>query len=479
MVKEMKFSIVNPSLDVLLQTPEKAATLWLSHPLGILYVATILKNLGTEVSVIDQSARGFSIKKTVEWVKKEDPDILGFSTLVNSGRTAALIAREVKKENPNITIVFGNFHATFNAERILKKYPYVDIIVRGEGEYTSLELVECLKKEGKLKNVLGITFRKKNQIISTPDRPLIKDIDTLPFPDRELLGEYHATIVGAYTAPKKFTTILSSRGCVFKCRFCGARVLSRGIWRPRSVENIMEEIRLLASKGYKQLLFADDNFTLNPKRVVELCQEIRKEKTDIEWFYEGRVDSCSYNMLREAVKAGCRIIILGIESANQRILDYYKKRITVEQSMNAVKTARKAGMDVVVGSFIVGAPDETRQEICNTLKFAQKLAVDIPNFNILNAFPESQIWEELKMKGLLNEDQYWETGVAVSKVSPDAVSFEEVKQIVREHYLRFFCRPRQILTQIVKTLKSPYRINVVINNLNRIDPISKSFSEIF
>ena len=357
----MKFSIVSPSLDVLLQTPEKVVSLWLSQPLGMLYVATILKNRGIEVSVLDQSAKGFSMKKTVEWVKKEDPDILGFSTLVNSGRTAAQIAREVKKENPNITIVFGNFHATFNAERILKKYPYVDIIVRGEGEYTSVELVECLKKESKLKNVSGITFRKKNQIISTPDRPLIKDIDAFPFPDRELLGEYHATIAGAYIAPKKFTNILSSRGCVFKCRFCGSRVLSRGMWRPRSVENTIKEIRLLVSKGYRQFLFADDNFTLNPKRVVKLCQRIRKEKMDIEWFCEGRVDSCSYDMLREAVKAGCRIIIFGIESANQRILDYYKKRITVEQSENAVKTARKAGVDVVVGSFIVGAPDETRQ----------------------------------------------------------------------------------------------------------------------
>jgi len=479
MVEEMKFSFVNPSLDVLLQTPEKAATVWLSHPLGMMYVATILKKLGTEVSVLDQSARGFSIKKTVEWVKKENPDILGFSTLVNSGRTAAIIAREVKKENPNITIVFGNFHATFNAERILKKYPYVDIIVRGEGEYTSLELVECLKKETKLKNVLGITFRKKNRIISTPDRPLIKDIDTLPFPDRELLGEYHATIAGAYIAPKKFTNILSSRGCVFKCRFCGAQRLCRGMWRPRSVENTMEEIRLLVSKGYRQLLFVDDNFTLNPKRVVKLCQRIRKEKIDIEWFCEGRVDSCSYEMLREAVRAGCRIIILGIESANQRILDYYNKRITVEQSKNAVKTARKAGVDVVVGSFIVGAPDETKQEICNTLKFAQWLAVDIPNFNILGAFPGSELWEELKMRGFLNEDQYWETGVAVSKVSPDAVPCEEVKRMVREYYLRFFRRPGHILTQVVKTLKSPYRINVVVNNLDRFDAISKSFQEIF
>ena len=475
----MKFTFISPSLDRLLQTPEKTANIWLSHPLGMGYVASILKTRGTEVSMLDQSARGFSIRKTVEWVKKEDPDILGFSTLVSTGRTAAMIAKKVKEENPNITIVFGNFHATFNAERILKKYPYVDIIVRGEGEHTSLELVECLKKKSKLKNVLGITFRKKKKIMSTPDRPLIKDIDVLPFPDRSLLGEYHATIAGAYIAPKRFTNILSSRGCVFKCRFCGAQRLARGMWRPRSVENTMEEIRLLVSQGYKQFLFADDNFTLNPKRVVKLCRRIRKEKMDIEWFCEGRVDSCSYEMLREAVKAGCKIIIFGIESANQRILNYYNKRITVEQSKNAIKTARKAGVDVLVGSFIVGAPDETREEMYNTLKFAQQMGVDIPNFNILGAFPGSEIWEELRMKGILNEDQYWENGVAVSEVSPDAVPFEEIKGMVHEYFRCFFCRPGHILTQMVKTLKSSYRINVVINNLKRIDTIANNFRDIF
>lgn len=475
----MKFSFINPSLDTLLQKPEKTANIWLSHPLGMVYVATILQARGTEVSMLDQSARGFSMKQTVEWVKKEDPDILGFSTTVCSSRTSAIIANEVKKENPNIVIVFGNMHATFNAERILKKYPYVDITVRGEGEHTSLELVECLKKKSKLKNVLGITFRKKNRIISTPDRPLIKNIDTLPFPDRSLLGEYHAAIAGAYIAPEKFTSIVTSRGCVFKCRFCGAQRLARGIWRPRSVENTIEEIRLLVSKGYRQFLFADDNFTLNPKRVVKLCQRIRKEKMDIEWFCEGRVDSCSYDMLREAVKAGCRILVFGIESANQRILDYYNKGITVNQSKDAIKTARKAGVDVVVGSFILGAPDETREEMNNTLEFAQRMGIDIPNFNILDAFPGSEIWEELKIRGILNEDQYWETGVAVSEISPDAVPFEEIKRTIRDYNRRFFCRPGHILTQVVKTLKSRYRINVVINNINRIDDISESFSEIF
>lgn len=471
----MKVSFINPSPNIELQMSEKKKMIGSSPPLGILYIAAFLKNDGIEVSILDQAAEGLPIKNTLDWVKKEDPNILGFSTLISSGRAAAIIAREVKKENPNTTIVFGNFHATFNAERILKKYPFVDVIVRGEGEYTSLELAKCLEKRSNLKNVLGITYRKKNRIISTPERPLIKDINSIPFPIREMLDvEYHNTTAGIIVAPKKYSGFLSSRGCVYRCRFCGCQKLVHSLWRPRSVENILDELHLLTSEGYKQLMFVDDNFTLNQKRVIELCQRIRKEKIDIEWICEGRVDYCSYEMMREIVKAGCKMLYLGIESANQRILDYYIKQITPEQTKNAVKNARKAGMEVIVGSFIVGAPNETRQEIQNTLKFPQKIDIDIPQFNILGAFPGMDIWDELKMKGVLDEEKYWETGVSVSEISPDAVPYKEIKKMVHDNYQNFFLRPKYILNEALQTMKSSYRINVVLNNLNRIGAISES-----
>lgn len=471
----MKFSFINPGPNIELQMSEKKKMIGSSPPLGMLYIATFLKNKRIEVSMLDQAAEGLPIKNTVDWVKKEDPDILGFSTLISSGRAAAMTAREVKRENPNITIVFGNFHATFNAERILKKYPFVDVIVRGEGEYTSLELAKCLDKGDDLKDVLGITFRKKDRIISTPDRPLIKDVDSIPFPDRGMLDvEYHNTTAGVIVAPRKFSGFLSSRGCVYRCRFCGCQRFARNRWRPRSVENILDELHLLASEGYKQLMFVDDNFTLNKKRVIELCQKIRKEKIDMEWICEGRVDYCSYGMMREIVKAGCRMLYLGIESANQRVLDYYIKQITPEQTRTAVKNARKAGVEVIVGSFIVGAPMETREEIQNTLRFPQELDIDIPQFNILGAFPGMDIWDELRMKGVLSEEEFWEMGVSVPKICPDTVPYDEIKRMVHEHYHQFLRRPRYILTEAMRTMKSAYRINVVINNLSRIDVISDS-----
>lgn len=475
----MKFSFINPSPNVELPVSEKKKAIGSWPPLGTLYIATVLRNEGIEASLLDQAAQGFSVRDTVDWVRREDPDILGFSTLSSSGSTAAIIATEVKRENPNLTIVFGNYHATFNAEKILMTYPFVDVIVRGEGEHTSLELAECLKRRGNLKEVLGITFRKKNRIMSTPDRPLIKNIDSLPIPDRELLdAEYHSTIVGANVAPKKFTSIISSRGCVFRCRFCGCRRFARNIWRPRSVENILEELSFLVSEGYRQFLFVDDNFALNQKRAVKLCREIRKEKMDIEWICDSRVDHCSYEMLRESVKAGCIMVYFGIENANQRILNYYNKQTTPEQAENAVKTAKKAGVDVIVGSFIVGAPTETRQEIQNTLKFAQHLDLDVPQFNILGAFPGTELWDEIKMNGVLNVDQYWETGLCVSEISPDTVPYEEIKQMIHEYFQDFLLRPSYILAQVLRTLKSRYRMNVVVSNLSRTGVIAESLRQL-
>jgi len=461
-----------PSAD----TPSMVTSAW--PPLGILYCAGILMKEGIEVSVLDPGAIGYSPKESLNWVKKEDPDILGFSVLGSSMKEAIKIAELAKSENPNLTIVLGNYHPTFNAERILRKYPYVDVIVRGEGEYTSLELAKRLERGDSLEKVEGITFRNNGEIVSTADRPLIRNVDALPFPNRELLNtEYTSIIYGLKVATKKFNTIVSSRGCPFRCSFCGCRKFARGLWRPRSVENIIEELEYLQSEGYEQFLFVDDNFTLNQKRVVKLCRMMRKEGMDIQWFCDSRVDNCRYDVFREMVKAGCRILYFGIESANQRILDYYKKGITPDESRSAVRKARKAGVDIIVGSFIVGAPDETRREVENTLKFALELDIDVPQLNILGAFTGTDLWSDMVAKGFIDEEKLWETGAYASQVSPHAVPFEELRTMVYDYFKGFVLRPRVILTEALRTVKSPFRLAGVFHNLIRINSIIDTVTE--
>ena len=472
----MKFSFISPGPNETLLKGQKTM-INASPPLGILYIVSMLKSVGVEVSALDQAAEGSSIEEVVDWVMREDPDVLGISALLTSSLTAPKIAEEVKKKNPDVAIVFGNHHATFNAERILRKYTCVDLVVRGEGEETCVEIADCLEEKRSLKDVLGITFRHKGQIISNPDRPLIKDIDSLPFPDRDILDvEYHNTTIGIDVAPKKFTSFLSSRGCVFRCKFCNCTSMARSSWRPRSIENILEEIRFLASEGYEQIMFVDDNFTLNRKRVIRLCRRMRKEKIDLEWMSEGRVDICSYDLLRGMVKAGCRMMYFGIESGSQKVLDYYNKRINPEQSERAVAKARKAGVDIIVGSFIIGAPSETKKEIQETLRFSRKLDLDIPQVNILGAFPGNLIWEEIREKGLMDEERYWETGVCISDVYPNAVPLKELKQIIHDYYQDFLRRPRYLVKQILLASRSLYRLNVAFSNLSRINIIRDSIN---
>jgi len=458
----MKFSFINPSPPS--ESMYMVPTAW--PPLGILYCAGVLREAGIEVSLLDQPAKRFSLDQTVNWVKKENPDIIGFSVLLSTAKEAPKIAERVKAENPNITVVFGSHHATFNAERILKKYPFVDIVVRGEGEHTSLEIARCLEKQRDLDKVEGVTFRKNGRIVSNPDRPLNKDMGALPFPDRDLAGvQYKSAIFGVKINSRKFTTMLSSRGCPFNCSFCGIRKFTRGAWRPRSVENVMAELEYLQSEGYEQFLFADDNFTLNTKRVSKLCRSIKKEGMDIEWFCDSRVDHISYDMFRDMVNAGCRCLFFGIESANQRILDYYRKGITPEQSEKAVRKARKAGIDIIVGSFIVGAPDETQREIINTLQFANKLDIDVPDVNILGAQTGTDIWNDLVAKGLLNENEQWEDEICIPRDMPTPVPYEEVRSLIFEYFRAFYLNPRQLLTELLRTSKSSFRIAAALKNL--------------
>jgi len=475
----LKVALVNAAPNEGIEERERSKAIASFPPLGILYLATALEQAGINVSVLDQAAMGYTVNQTVSWIEKQKADLVGFSALVSSGRMAGLLSSKIKDRNPRTVTLVGNHYATFNAERILTKYPSVDIVVRGEAEGTIVDLAKHIERGDDLKQVNGVAFRNKNKITLNPDRPLLKDLDLLPFPNRRLLqAEYHCIIAGVSIAPKKFTSIVSSRGCSYSCRFCNCTSLARNFWRARSATNTLDELKQLKSEGYKQLIFVDDNFTLNPKRVIELCRGMRKEKLDMEWIAEGRVDVRSSEMLREMVAAGLRVLYFGIENANQRLLDYYDKKATPEQAEKAVRAARKAGVDIIVGSFVIGAADETRKEIQNTINFAKRVPLDIPQFNILCAYSGNDIWNEFVEKGLLDEEKYWETGVNVSDIAPTAVPLEEIRRMLNKAFSSHVTRPNFLLAQAARTIKSRYRINMALNSIGQIGSIRKDLQKV-
>ncbi|MFW9821166.1 MAG: B12-binding domain-containing radical SAM protein [Candidatus Thorarchaeota archaeon] len=436
-------------------------------PMGILYLGTYLSEHNFDVSILDQFARDLSKEEMLNWIKKEDPDILGFSTITTAGtgKSSAEIARIVKvKINPNVKILFGNYHATFNDVRILNKYPFIDGCVRGEGENTLLEIAERMEKGQDFEEIRGLTYRDNGRIIKNEERPLIKNIDTLPFPNRKLLGnvQYKNKVEGLDLSVGKFTSAASSRGCAFKCSFCSSSMFW-GNWRPRSPENIIEELSLLEEQGYQNLLWVDDNFTISKKRLLKLSYLVKKEHLEFNWMAEGRITQSSIELLNAMKQMGCKILSYGIESGSQRILDWYNKQINLKQVHDAIKNSKKVGIDMVLANFIVGAPIETREEIINTLNFSLKLDIDFPQFHILGIIPGNWIWNQMVREKRINPDECWEVGTAILPIP-----LSELMMRIRETHIKFMRRPKYIYRQLLKTLKSKYRIIAIGQNIKNV-----------
>lgn len=262
-------------------------------PLGIAWLAAVLRENGFKnVSLIDSVINKQSNNEIVELLKKEDPDIIGLSFGTQNRFYAFDSAKSIKKNFPKIPIVVGGPHPTLTADDTLQNIPEIDIVVRGEGEYTFLDLVRTINKKGDLRGVKGISFRsKKGEIIRNQNREPIQDLDALPMPARDLLpiNDYRQTIP---LSDKICTSMITSRGCPYNCVYCSTSEQWGHKIRHRSVKNVVDEIEYLM-KTYKLdgVGFFDDVFTMDKKRAIGICQEIIKRKLNIYWWCEARANT--------------------------------------------------------------------------------------------------------------------------------------------------------------------------------------------
>ncbi|MEX2680422.1 MAG: radical SAM protein [Candidatus Sigynarchaeota archaeon] len=437
------------------------------HPLGLLLLATYAKKCGHEPTIIDQSAFRLTNEGVIEKVKKIDPDVVGIGVLSKSIDNAKIIAANLKAWNPNLKIVFGNYLATFSARQMLEHYPWLDACVRGEGEVTFKELLDAWEKGRPLEEVEGVSFKANHRIKENADRKLIMDLDTLPLPDRSMLPDmYKNEVPGIQASGYKTTTIFFSRGCPYACTFCACRMFTRGTYRVRSVDAFVEELCEIASMGTKNVVLVDDNFTLRRKLVVELCERIQKEKLDLFLSTEGRVNQSDYSMLRHMKLAGFSTLFFGFESGVQRILDYYNKKITPDMSRVAVKHARKAGIDAIVGTFIVGAPDETYEEVNQTIKFIKSIDVDFPQLLLARALPGTPIYADLARRNILDDNKYWEAGVDIIDLPGSIMKRKILKRMVNERYMKIFARPTYLARAFYRNFASRFRRGIVNQYLN-------------
>lgn len=455
----MKVLLINPSMN-LEKTFGKFGKLLEPMPcIGLAYIAAILEKNEIHVEVIDDFAENLGLEKIISKVKEMKPDIVGISCLTPSASSAMKIAELIKEYDKRIVVVFGNLHATLFADSILKK-GLVDIVVCGEGEYTILDVVNTLQNNERLEKVKGIKFRENGEIIKTEQRPLIENLDELPYPSWNLFPYKRYGALPFVNIRKPILGILSSRGCPYQCTFCSPRYLRS--YRRRDPKKIVDEIEFLIQHyGAKQIAFMDLIFPLTKEHGMKFCEEMisRNLNKEVVWTTETRVDGVDKELLQKMKEAGCGRLMFGIESGVQGLLNNVKKGFKIEDVRRAVKYAKEVSL-ATVGFFMLGLPGESKEMSMQTIQFAKELDLDFAKFAITVPFPGSQLFDDLVAKGKLNPDQLsmndWEKFTTFNPnpdeliYTPEGMTGKELLALQKKANSEFYLRPKVMYNQLFK-----------------------------
>jgi anaerobic magnesium-protoporphyrin IX monomethyl ester cyclase len=377
----MKILLVNPSC-------ETGSARWL--PLGLGYIAAVLKGRGFDVKVIDGP--------TDNVLQDYMPDVIGISAMTPQIEEAWRIADRAKAFIPNVTVILGGVHPSILPLESIAK-PAVDIVVVGEGELTMVCVCSALLYNLSLEKVQGIVYKSHGEVVSNPPREVLNNLDELPFPARELFNFPDGYTPGYYRHLPA-ATILTSRGCPGRCTFCNKSVFGNRS-RMRTAHNVFQEMMYLhIFHGIREFHISDDNFTTDRQRAIDICDFIIKAGMKVSWACSNgiRVDCVCQELLNKMKQAGCYRIAFGIESGSPKILKSINKNITLDKIDTAVRMARKAGL-ITVGFFMVGNYGETDETISETIKFIDKLKLDYIQFTIATPYPGTELAEQVSAHG--------------------------------------------------------------------------------
>ncbi len=404
-------------------------------PLGLAYLGAFARKVGYDVRIYDHDTK--KLKGFTEIIKEFDPDFIGFTTTTPTFNNVISLVRKARVLS-NAKIIIGGMHATIMPEECGK---YADYVVIGEGELALQQILEG--KTGKIVKM-----------------PLIENLDDLPFPMREFSGKY--TYPDAVF--KECFPMITSRGCIGQCTYCCTKQMYGVKFRYRSAKNVVDEIEyLIKTYGAKEIHIWDDCFTLIKKRVFEIRDEIKKRNIRILFAFPNglRINYFDEEIARALKDMGTYSVAFGIESGNQGILDYAQKNITLKQCKQAVSIAKKFGFETW-GFFMMGLPMETKKTIQNTIKFAQKLDLDVAKFHILKPYPKSEVYEWLDSRNFIIDKNYAHYGIHTRPVHKlSGITPEELIYMNKKAYLDYYLRPKIILKQLYR-LKSWNRVKLNI-----------------
>ena len=377
----------------------------LVRPFSLFFLASSLEQrTDYEVQIVDLEQKKFRAIPLEVIFQNNDSQIFGITATTYTRFEAIKIAKYIRKIHPESWVVVGGVHFMHCAKDVLERIPEIDIVVRGEGEITIVELANALNEGRNFEKINGITYRRDGQVIENPTQTIFENLDSIPIYTKFTLDEYPEYLLG-YPERIPAISVMSSRGCPYKCIFCSKAGMK---YRLRNAKIVVDEIEFLKQKfDIKAINFLDLTFTANTRHVRAICQEMRNRNIDLKWWCESRAD-IPLELLDLMKQAGCVSLVVGVESGSPKILSKISKNISIEQVINFCKNCSETGI-IVTPYFMFSHLDETKEDVKQTLNLINKLEkfTDSCSFQPTMIFPGTELEKIAYGKAILPENFSW------------------------------------------------------------------------
>jgi radical SAM superfamily enzyme YgiQ (UPF0313 family) len=415
-------------------------------------MASILRDKGYEVFLIDANGQNLSYAELEAKMRQIPYDILIFRFCATCFDWDMKTAEISKKINKKSTTIGRCFTLTNFEKEMMPEAPDMDIYIRNEFEFVTPLVVAALAEGKSISNIEGIAYQNNNELHINELAKRSLDFDSFPIPAYDLLPDLKNYFINT-PGGKPFALIVSSSGCPYKCKFCN---LSGKPWRMKSPDRVIEELRYLKTNfNIKTVTFFDECFTIDRNRVIKICETIYKEKMNIRWYCNSRVNLVDEELVQIMKRGGCRGIAFGIESGSQKVLDNANKGITVKQSEKAIKLLRKYGIKSYC-SFVMGLPGETEETVKETIKFLKDVLPTGAQFNCAVPQPNTELLNIAIKNGWMTEELNWrELFEFKSIMRNDSMTTEQIEQARMSAYRSLYTNPRWYIQNVGHVIRNP------------------------